>query len=206
MGNNEVTTSKNKNKKKTTWYNAKPQEETLRHLEVFEIYYAMGDARSIKVLADVVGIGYRTLEMWSAHFKWQDRIGERDKELITRIKHDFQDEILRYRSFYIDLVKGMIKQCIIVNNETGETTCSIKPNNVNDLEKLIKLHMSLMGDNGAPPPSGGGSGGNGNMTVQIVVPQQLEMGKWSDMVKGATPTPLTFPVDNRMAIEDAITK
>lgn len=187
-------------KRKEGWYATKPKEETLRHLEIFEIYYAMGDARSLKVLEDICGVNHRTLTMWSGHFKWQDRITDRDQQLIKRIQNDFRDEILRYRCFYIDLVKGMIKQTIAIDEKTGVPTCAIKPSSVNDLEKLVKLHLSLMGDNGAPP-SGGGNGGGGNMTVQIVMPQQLEMGKWSDMVRGSTPQPLTFPVDNR--IEDA---
>ena len=187
-------------KDKKPWWHCKPKEETLKHLEVFEIYYAMGDARKIKDLADIVGIQYRTIELWSAHFKWQDRIKERDQELIKRIQTDFQDEILRYRAFYIDLVKGMIADTISIDTKTGKTSCSVKPEKVSDIEKLVKLHLSLMGDNGAPP-TGGGQGGGGNMTVQIVVPQQLEMGKWSDMVQGGTPQKLTFPIDR--VIEDA---
>lgn len=185
--------------KQNNWWNRKPKEETLKHLEVFEIYYAMGDSRTLKTLSDIVGIRHATMEQWSGHFKWQERVKERDQELIKRIQTDFQDEILRYRSFYIDLVKGMIADTITVDPKTGKPTCSVKPNNVSDLEKLVKMHLSLMGDNGAPPAQG--QGGGGNMTVQIVVPQQLEMGKWSDMVRGGTPQPLTFPIDR--VIEDA---
>ena len=109
--------------KQNNWWNRKPKEETLKHLEVFEIYYAMGDARSLKTLSEIVGMTHNIMEQWSAHFKWQDRIKERDQELIKRIQTDFQDEILRYRSFYIDLVKDMIADTISLDPKTGKRTC-----------------------------------------------------------------------------------
>lgn len=162
-----------------------PKEETLRHQEIFEIYYAMGDARSLRMLSEIVNVGVNTIELWSSTFGWADRVQVRDQELIRRIQDDFKDEILRYRCYYIDIVKSMIQSCLEFD-EAGKPTMSIKPTTVSDLEKLIKLHMQLMGDDGKPAGGGdgGSGGGGGTMNVQIVVPQQVEMGQWANMAKG----------------------
>lgn len=160
-----------------------PKEETLRHREVFEIYYAMGDARSLKMLSDIVGVTNNNIELWSSTFGWVDRVQARDQELIRRIQDDYKDEILRYRCWYIDIVKSMIQGCLTFDKD-GKPSMSIKPTTVSDLEKLIKLHMALMGDDGKQSEGSGnqppGSGG-GTMNVQIVMPQQLEQGQWAAM-------------------------
>lgn len=163
-----------------------PKEETLRHREIFEIYYAMGDARSLRDLAKIVDVTINTIEIWSSTFGWVDRVQLRDQELIRRIQDDFKDEILRYRSYYIDIVKGMIHGCLEFDKD-GKPSMSIKPTTVSDLEKLIKLHMALMGDDGKP--AGGSDGGQspgGNQIVQIVMPQQIEMGEWSKQAGGGS--------------------
>lgn len=165
-----------------------PKEETLRHKEVFEIYYAMGDARSLRNLGELVGVSLNTIELWSTTFEWQDRIAQRDKQLIRRIQDDFYEESLRFRCYYIDLVKEMIASCLEVDPKTGKRAITIKPSSVSDLEKLIKLHMTLMGEPTGETPQGGSGGGVGNVT--IVMPQQLDQNDWTKMVKG---DPLTIP-------------
>ena len=169
-----------------------PKEETLRHKEVFEIYYAMGDARSLRNLGELVGVSLNTIELWSTTFEWQDRITMRDQQLIRRIQDDFYEESLRFRCYYIDLVKEMISSCLEVDPKTGKRAITIKPTNVSDLEKLIKLHMALMGEPTGETPTPGGNGGNlGNVT--IVMPQQLDQDGWSKMVTGGGVTTIPHP-------------
>lgn len=159
--------------------------ETLRHQEVFEIYYAMGDARSLRNLSDIVGTAYKTLETWSSVFKWQDRVAQRDTELIKRIQEDFKDEVLKYRCFYIEVVKEMISDCFEVDEKTKKRKINIKATSVADIERLVKLHMSLMGDTGSPlgGDGSGGGGGGGGTNVTIVMPQQLEENEWEKMAQ-----------------------
>lgn len=157
-------------------------EETLRHKEVFEIYYAMGDARSLRSLSDIVQSHNDTLEKWSSQFKWQERVKERDAELMRHIQNDFKDEVVRYRALYIQMVKGFIEDCFEIG-EDGKRTNGIKPKSIKDFETLVNLHMKLMGDKGEP--LGGDELGKHVGHSTVVIPATVSQNDWMKSIPGS---------------------
>lgn len=59
--------------------------EELRHLRVFEMYYAMGPERSMKALSEKTGVSRVTLGKWRKKFSWDDRIRGRNGEISAKV-------------------------------------------------------------------------------------------------------------------------
>lgn len=108
----------------------------------FELYYGLGDARSLKKVADTIGRTERTVAGWSRSFNWVARVTQRNIENSQSIKDgginpQLTDVRAKYRiiinNFMAELSKRVLK---------GE----IKVRNVQDFERLVKLDLLLMGE------------------------------------------------------------
>jgi len=55
--------------------------ETLKHREVFEFYYSIGDKRNLSSVAVQYKFSERSIAKWSKLFNWQERIEQRDIEI-----------------------------------------------------------------------------------------------------------------------------
>jgi len=55
--------------------------ETLKHREIFEFYYSIGDKRSITEVARKFTVSRASVSKWSRVFNWQKRIEQRDIEI-----------------------------------------------------------------------------------------------------------------------------
>lgn len=138
--------------------------ESLRHKEVFEQYYIMGNDRSLSKLReklmslecrqDVVNL--RTLQRWSKAFNWQERIEQRDievsrgleiktNETIINIKAGFKAEIKVQLSIFKFMLNKLIEK--FKNDEMLEIKNLDNLKIVVDsYEKLIKLYLTLIGE------------------------------------------------------------
>ena len=59
----------------------KKMKETLKHREIFEFYYSIGDKRSITEVARKFTVSRASVSKWSRVFNWQKRIEQRDIEI-----------------------------------------------------------------------------------------------------------------------------
>lgn len=138
--------------------------ETLRHKEVFEQYYVMGEDRSLAKLRKKMTslklpykvVSLRTLQTWSKVFNWQYRTSQRDmdiaKELSTKtdktiiaIKADYRAEIKAQFNILKKMLNKLIEQ---FKNDKG-----IEIKDVTGLkdvlgcyERLIKMDLTLIGE------------------------------------------------------------
>lgn len=108
--------------------------------EAFEIYYQLGDKRSLRAVSEQIDRTERTVAGWSRAFSWVDRVSQR--ELEEKKEHD---EILA------QTVETKTKYRIMINNLMAMASRKIasgelKIRNVQDLERVIKLDMLLMGE------------------------------------------------------------
>lgn len=112
--------------------------------EAFEIYYQLGDKRSLRAVAEQVGRTERTVAGWSRAFSWVDRVSQRE---IEDAKNNATDKATldskttdiktRYR-IMINNLMAMASRKIA----SGE----LKIRNVQDFERVVKLDMLLMGE------------------------------------------------------------
>jgi hypothetical protein len=117
--------------------------ETLRQKEAFEYYYSMGDNRSLRKVAQEFGAAERTVEIWSKKYGWQERVTQRNIEVGKLLSERMNEEIVAEKARYRALIKVVINDVIqALKDKDG----SIKVKSIQDLERIIKLDLLLMGE------------------------------------------------------------
>ncbi len=110
--------------------------------KAFELYYGLGDKRSLRAVAETIGRTERTVAGWSRSFNWVARVTQRNIE-------DAQNS--KEAKITAELTDVRTKYRILINNLMADFSKDIaqgkvKIKNVNDYEKLVKLDMLLMGE------------------------------------------------------------
>lgn len=115
--------------------------ENLQQKEAFEFYYAMGQDRNLEKVAEQFTKSPRTVYEWSRKFNWQERIAQRDIEVSKKMAEKTINAVADEKANYRKLIKLAIAQFA-----NGLRDGDIKIRSVSDLEKLIKLDLTLMGE------------------------------------------------------------
>lgn len=110
--------------------------------EAFEMYYYMGDRRSLRAVAENIDRTERTVAGWSRAFSWVDRVKQREIEDARNmggnaLNAKTTDIKTRYRILMNNLIDKASRQI-------AEGELVIK--NVQDLERVVKLDLLLMGE------------------------------------------------------------
>ena len=117
------------------------KKETLKHKEAFELYYGLGNERSLQKVADEYGVTLKAVHQWNVSFNWQERVVQRDTEIGRKLQERNIDTILNEKANYRKIIKLAVGQ-IVDSMREGEITYKIQ-----DLDKLIRLDMYLLGEN-----------------------------------------------------------
>ena len=117
------------------------KKETLKHKEAFELYYGLGNERSLQKVADEYGVTLKAVHQWNVSFNWQERVIQRDTEIGRKLQERNIDTILNEKANYRKIIKLAVGQ-IVDSMREGEMTYKIQ-----DLDKLIRLDMYLLGEN-----------------------------------------------------------
>ena len=112
--------------------------------EAFEIYYHLGDKRSLKAVAEKVGRTERTVAGWSRAYSWVDRVKQREIE-------DAKNNALSSNALNSQTTDVKTRYRIMINNLMAQASKKIasgelKIRNVQDLERAVKLDLLLMGE------------------------------------------------------------
>lgn len=110
--------------------------------KAFELYYGLGDKRSLRAVAETIGRTERTVAGWSRSFNWVARVTQRNIE-------DAQNS--KEAKITAELTDVRTKYRILINNLMADFSRDIaqgkvKVKNINDFERLVKLDMLLMGE------------------------------------------------------------
>ena len=108
----------------------------------FEMYYGLGDRRSLKAVAETIGRTERTVAGWSRSFNWVARVTQRNIE---------NSQNKREEAINTQLTDVRAKYRVIINNFMAELSRrvikgEIKVRNIQDFERLVKLDLLLMGE------------------------------------------------------------
>lgn len=121
--------------------------------EAFEVYYGLGAKRSLKLVAERVERTERTIAGWSRAHNWVDRVKQREIEdakneaLCSGALNSLTTDIkTRYRILLNQLID-------MASKKIAKGELNIK--NIQDLERVVKLDLLLMGEATERQESGG---------------------------------------------------
>lgn len=108
----------------------------------FEMYYGLGEKRSLKAVAETIGRTERTVAGWSRAYNWVARVTQRNIE---------NSQNKREEAINTQLTDVRAKYRVIINNFMAELSKrvlkgEIKVRNIQDFERLVKLDLLLMGE------------------------------------------------------------
>ena len=112
--------------------------------EAFEIYYGLGDKRSLKAVAERVDRTERTVAGWSRAYSWVDRVKQREIE-------DAKNSALDKATLNAQTTDIKTRYRIMINNLMAKASKaiadgSLKVKSIQDYERLVKLDLLLMGE------------------------------------------------------------
>jgi len=123
--------------------------ETLRHGEIFELYYAMDGKRSLSKLRKKLmspecsqnAPSLKTLKRWSKAFNWQDRIELRDIDNGKKLEAKTDKAVVNSKADYRALIRKTV-DLYKKKLDDGKIIIS-RPQ---DLDILAKLDLTMMGE------------------------------------------------------------
>jgi transposase len=121
--------------------------EREHHEKAFEFYYALGEGRSYKQVAEEFSVSLGTVKLWGRSFDWKGRIAERDanvaRAMADRSVKDATERGLR-NSKIIEMALVRVAKAIA----EGKVKMT-----VSDLDRLIRLEDYLREGPGGPGPT-----------------------------------------------------
>lgn len=120
----------------------KPKVESLEMKRIFEVYYAMGDTRSLQKVVEQEGISMTTIKRYSSAFNWQKRVEQRDLANKKAMEKRTDEIVVNSKALYRTTIKTLTDQ-FVKDVESGK----IKIRNILDFERIVKLDLELMGAN-----------------------------------------------------------
>ncbi|HOC53301.1 MAG TPA: hypothetical protein PKJ39_06215 [Caldisericia bacterium] len=142
------------------------KEETLRQKQIFDIYYSLGDKRSLEKLKENLKNtpeysektpSLDTLKSWSKKFNWQERIQQRDAEISKGLEKKINQDIVNEKAEHRKLIKAILNELkrslIEYQNEIKEGIKPAQIETIKDLkdisqiiDTLIKLDLNILGE------------------------------------------------------------
>ena len=116
----------------------------------FDIYWKMGRERSLSKVADQVNRAFKTVSRWSATYRWQSRIYERE---VSQADVSKEVEKASQEADNADRLKRLVG-VTIAKWFQDFSDGKIKFRGVEDLERLLNIQGKL---DAAPLPSGSGA-------------------------------------------------
>lgn len=132
-----------------------PVKETLRHQVAFETYYLLGEKRTMRRVANAMGLHHASISNWARAFDWHNRIIERDSKLAKRIQEKTEGDLVKLASEHRPTVRDImvvVKAALQVGVNTIKSgkfrvdTADGLSKIVVAAEKMIRLDLLLMGE------------------------------------------------------------
>lgn len=110
--------------------------------EAFEIYYHLGDKRSLKQVAERIERTERTVAGWSRAYNWVDRVKQREIEDAKNMGGNaLNSQTTDVKTRYRILLNNLIAKA---SQKIAKGELAIR--NIQDLERVLKLDLLLMGE------------------------------------------------------------
>ena len=123
----------------------KIQEERQHHKEAFEVYLMLPpEQRSIRETARRLKKAPSTVQSWAESFNWQERVEVRE----AQVQSQFQEIQAKNNETLVDMKANFHKilKALIAEAIHNITKKKLVIEDVNDLIKVMKLDLELLGD------------------------------------------------------------
>ena len=114
--------------------------ENEKQKAAFDLYYGMGDKRTIEAVANAVGMSTRTIGEWSRRFGWKDRVNQREIEDATA-QGGKANAVIDTKAEYRQIIRALVA-AFVKDYKDGK----IRIKNIQDFERIVKLDLMLLGD------------------------------------------------------------
>ena len=109
------------------------------HRRAFEFYYSLGYKRTYKAVAAEFGVCVSTIKNWSHWFRWQDRLADREAEIIRQMADKTLQEGVEHNERDLRIVQAALVR-VAKEIAGGKIKTQLK-----DLDWLIPLEHRLRG-------------------------------------------------------------
>jgi hypothetical protein len=132
-----------------------------RHIpaDAFEIYYAMGPARSYAELARHYGVTKRAILKRATAERWQERIAEREAKVRSAVEHRVEESVAELRARHAKILKAITGKAVEALKKLPLTSAM---DAVRALDLVLKQERLLHGE-----PVGDG------VSVKVAVQSEL---------------------------------
>jgi hypothetical protein len=133
-----------------------------KHELAFQIYYSLGESRTCKQVADLMGLKEKTIQTWSSTYKWSARIEKELKEKSEEIKR--KREELESLGFEVAIAAlNKLKEQI----DSGK---GLSKEKAQMFEIYLSCPLSLIGnaESGQMQSAGDVNSGNGKEKIEII--------------------------------------
>lgn len=121
--------------------------ETALMTEAFCYYYTLGDDRNYRNVAQQFHKSERAVRFWADSFDWAGRVAEKDRLVAAELERKTLKDIIDSKANYRKIIKLAVKNLVDNLTETDEQgNPKMKITSISDLEKLVKLDLTLMGE------------------------------------------------------------
>lgn len=112
--------------------------------EAFEMYYLMGESRSLRQLAKKLGKSVSTISVWNSSFNWQERIEIRD----TKVAKEFNKKMAETNDTVVNMKANFHKmlKVSIANAVDDIRRGNIKITNIRELLEVMRFDLELLGE------------------------------------------------------------
>lgn len=138
------------------------KEENLRQKQAFEIYYSLGDGRTLEKLREKLKTipeysqhipALITLKSWSKKYNWQSRIQQRDIENSRSLQKQTNNSIIDMKIEIRNLIKVQLALMTKSLNDFLKSKRVTEIKSISDLnalsstlDRLARLEMDLVGE------------------------------------------------------------
>lgn len=115
------------------------KKESMRAIQAFEYYYALGDGRTYSKVAEHLGMPEGEVANIARSFAWQRRVIERNQAIALKLQKETDKQILEDQKNYRKIIQASVSRYVdnLKNNR-------IDINSVKDFERLVKLDIAFM--------------------------------------------------------------
>lgn len=133
-------------------------QEKLKHMEVFEYYYNLGEKRNFSKISRQFVVSVQSVKLWSGNFNWQERIHLRDIEVAKQLRKKTIYDTVKIKAARLKEISNLQK---ILTRAIKTAVKSLRDNKLKvkspaDLnfitlskERITKLEQLLLGEDTA---------------------------------------------------------
>lgn len=120
--------------------------ETEEHKQLFEYYYAMGEKRSTKRVAEELNLSPTTVRRYASAFKWTERVKDRDKKIGTIVDRKLQEELEKAKEEQLsalEQLKRRSEEIIAKTEEEIKTKTAMERSLDNLIEQKLQYRLTI---------------------------------------------------------------